>query len=332
MPELLALIAPQRSTQYADWVNALAIPELELSPLAGLIQQVAPLRLGGLDYLQLTLTDEPTAQQLAELGQLALTSAFFWRREGLGEAPGTLLQPIEVGFQPALPPEIVVTRRYRGKTNELFTQFLCTVCRGASAFAATPWRELRLFDPLSGGGTTLFIALVLGADAAGVEHDAQDVESTATFVEQFMRQQGIACRVRKERLRLVGGQRWEFLFGRDQGQRLVLAHGETGRSAELIVGFKPQLLVADLPYGIQHRGELVQLLREGLPVWGKLLPRGGAMALAWEASRFPRRELIGLVEGESGLRVLNDPPYQLLVHRVDRVIKRRDVLVARKED
>ena len=28
---------------------------------------------------------------------------------------------LESGFQPALPPDLVATRRYRGKTNELFT-------------------------------------------------------------------------------------------------------------------------------------------------------------------------------------------------------------------
>ena len=52
------------------------------------------------------------------------------------------------------------------------------------------------------------------------------------------------------------------------------------------------------------------------------------MALAWESKRFARAEMIALVESVSSLTVLNDPPYDALAHRVDRVIKERDVLVA----
>ena len=80
-----------------------------------------------------------------------------------------------------------MTRRYKGKTNELFTQFMCNLARYSSDFAAEPWASLRLFDPLAGGGTALFTALVLGADVAGVEKDSGDVESTAAFVEQYAR-------------------------------------------------------------------------------------------------------------------------------------------------
>jgi hypothetical protein len=56
------------------------------------------------------------------------------------------------------------------------------------------------------------------------------------------------------------------------------------------------------------------------------------MAMAWESTRFPRDEMIALVEVESGLTVLNDPPYDALAHRVDRVIKQRDVIVARRDN
>jgi hypothetical protein len=59
------------------------------------------------------------------------------------------------------------------------------------------------------------------------------------------------------------------------------------------------------------------------------LSEGGALVLAWESSRFPREEMINLVESASPLKVLNDAPYDQLAHRVDRVIKARDVLVAR---
>jgi hypothetical protein len=39
--------------------------------------------------------------------------------------------------------------------------------------------------------------------------------------------------------------------------------------------------------------------------------------------------MIAIVESVSPLTVLDDPPYNMLAHRVDRVIKQRDVLIAR---
>jgi hypothetical protein len=334
MTTLVAQIAPQRSTQYADLAHILAPHELRLSPLG---PHLAPgedairfVQLGGQEYLRIKLTAPPDEALLREMGMLAMTSAFFDFFEQIATQPGPFLRPIEARFTPALPPDLVMTRRYRGKTNELFTHFLCNVARHSSAFADQPWSALRLFDPLAGGGTTLFTALVLGADAAGVEKDAQDVESTATFVQQYAREEGIACTVKEERLKKVG-RRWWFTLGKERPQRLILASGDTARSDELMANVKkPHLIVADLPYGIQHHGELTGLLSEALPVWSQLLLPGGAMALAWESTRFPREEMVALVESVGALSVLNDPPYTLLAHRVDRVIKNRDVLIVRK--
>ena len=51
--------------------------------------------------------------------------------------------------------------------------------------------------------------------------------------------------------------------------------------------------------------------------------------MAWESTRFPRTDMIALVQAATPLTVLNEPPYDQLSHRVDRVIKNRDVLVAR---
>jgi len=168
-----------------------------------------------------------------------------------------------------------------------------------------------VFDPLAGGGTTLFTALVLGADAAGVEQNAQDVQTTAAFLAQFLREQRISHRQNEERLKGLG-QRWSFSIGKknaDQIQRCTLARGDTEQSVALLDGFKPHLIVADLPYGIQHHGQLTDLLANALPVWESLLPPSGTLALAWDATRFPRAEMRVHVESVSGLRVLTEPPY-----------------------
>jgi hypothetical protein len=325
---LLAQIAPQRSTQYADLATTLAPHELKLSSVGRIIKSIDVIALGGQTYCRCELAEEADKTQLRELGMLATTSAFFWHHEALGEHTGPFLKPIESGFDPYFPPEFVTTRRYKGKTNELFTHFLCNLAKFSSDFVDASWDTLRVFDPLSGGGTTLFTALMLGADVAGVEKNTKDVQSTASFIKQYVQAQKIACKVKEERLKKLG-KRWWFSLD-DASKQCVLTSGDTVKSAQLIAGFKkPHLIVTDLPYGIQHRGQLMDLLTEALPVWASLLTSGGAMALAWESTRFARNEMIALVESTGLLTVLNESPYDQLAHRVDRVIKLRDIVIVK---
>jgi hypothetical protein len=328
MTTLLAQIAPQRSTQYAELARVLAPCELQLAPLELQLDENPHVELGDQGYVQFELPQAPDPEQARELGMLSTTSAFFIRHEGLGNIPGPLLQPLETGFRPALPRELMMARRYRGKTNELFTHYLCNIARYSSALAHRPWESLRVFDPLAGGGTTLFAALMLGASVAGVERNQKDVQTTTAFVRQFTREQRIPCKETKARLKGVG-QRWTFTLGKERQQSCTIAQGDTADAHTLISGFRPHLIVGDLPYGIQHHGQLAALLENGLPAWEALLPTGGALVLAWESRRVPRMDMIDLIQSISHLVVLDEPPYDRMAHRVDRVIKRRDLIVAR---
>ncbi|NJN82911.1 MAG: site-specific DNA-methyltransferase, partial [Caldilineaceae bacterium] len=209
MTTLVAQIAPQRSTQYADLARHLAPLELQLSCLGATLSNLDLIELAGQSYLRFDLPSTPDADQLAELGSMAMTNAFFVYHPRIGDVDGPFLQPLANSFTPAFPPELAFTRRYRGKTNELFTHFLCNLARGGSGMADQPWSALRIFDPLAGGGTTLFTALMLGAEAVGVEQNQQDMASSATYLTQFMRERGIACKVKEERLKKLG-RRWSF--------------------------------------------------------------------------------------------------------------------------
>lgn len=329
MTTLLAQIAPQRSTQYAALARELAPPELQLSPLGPQLSGIEPVTFGEQAYLRCTLKQEPTPDQLHELGMLAMTSAYFLYYDRIGDVAGPLLRPLETGFEPALPPDLVATRRYRGKTNELFTHFLCNVARFSSAFAGQPWSNLFLLDPLMGGGTTLFTGLVLGAQVGGIEQDTEDVKSTAAFLSQYLQQERISHRMQPERLKKLG-LRWSFAIGKKASRQCLMVNGDTLQAPALLPGFKPHLIVADLPYGIQHQGQLTTLLTSALPVWVSMLRPGGALALAWDATRFPRTTMVETVSALAELAVYNTPPYDQLAHGVDRVIKARDVIVARR--
>jgi hypothetical protein len=326
---LLVQIAPQRSTQYSALASTLAPYELELSPVGEQLFSIEPVELGGQNYLKCHIDAKLDEEQIRELGQLAMGGACFLYHDQIGEIEGPFLHPLDTRFSPRFPSDLAATRRYQGKTNELFTQFMCNLARFSSDFVHKPWAELRVFDPLAGGGTTLFVAMVLGADVAGVEQNKTSAHSTAVFVKQYMQEQRIPCALEDERFKKMRARRWCFTLGKEPSTRCIIAKGEIDQSVQLISGFKrPHFIVADLPYGIQHKGGLNDLLTEALPIWDGLILPGGTLVFSWESTRFPRAEMTDLVESVSTLSVLNESPYDCLAHRVDRVIKNRDVIVA----
>src|SRR5437762_2383673 len=203
---------------------------------------------------------------------------------------------------------------------------------GATSEAYEFTGRLRILDPLAGGGTTLFLALSDGYDAFGIEQQKQDVDTTIVFLRQYLNSIHMPYKELDERGRRTG-RRYQFEIGRKGAtRRLVLAHGDTCDAnlhmQEIPGGPHMHAIVGDLPYGIQHFAEIAGMLSKALPVWESILLPGGTIALAWNATRIERRAMIDLVEQQTQLRIRNDPPYTQLVHTVDRVIKKRDILVA----
>ncbi|HTI13196.1 MAG TPA: hypothetical protein VL461_01325 [Dictyobacter sp.] len=334
--KLALKITPQRSTQYAHMTAALAAPELLASPLGPAIQDVQPIKLAGQEYLLLTADDTLITTSFAQhvFSLLGATSGVYEYFDQIASVPGPLLRPVEPLFTPFVPLEMAEARRYKGKTNETFTRVLLNVALFAGDYAERVGERLRVLDPLSGGGTTLFLALAYGYDAFGIEQGRQDVESTAVFVRQFLQGERISYKEIDEKGRRAG-RRYQFEVGRKGDIRhCVLVHGNSVEAQthlrEVVGGPRVHAVVGDLPYGIQHFAEIEALFREALPVWEQLLFPGGTIALSWNATRIAREEMVGLLRLHTGLQVLDEPPYTQLGHAVDRVIKRRDIIVGVK--
>jgi hypothetical protein len=330
MPTLAAKIAPQRSTQYAALASALAGPELRLSPLGGAIGEPREVTLAGQPYLLLDVPGGLTPAQEQALWQMGATSEFFWFYEEVGGVLGPFLQPLTPAWTPPFPPELVEARRYRGKTNELFSRVLINVARWAHSGAPTT-----LLDPLMGGGTFLFVALQLGLNALGIERGRADVESTDTFLGRFLQEARVRHTRRAERV--PGGRRTIYAIevpSLDRSLTAVLAHGDALEAPRLLGQLprtlRPDLVVADLPYGIQHAGELATLLTDGLAAWHEFAAPDAVLALAWDATQSARAEMVARVERAGRWEALRGGAWEQLAHPVDRAIKRRDVLVARR--
>jgi len=338
MEKLALKIRPQRSTQYANMTEKLAAPELLASPLGLAIKQIDPLTLAGQGYILVTLDEEcirslhPSLEDI--LPRLGATSEAYEFFEHIAEIEGPFLRPLETAFTPFVPLEMAEVRRYKGKTNEVFTHVLLNIAIFAGAYSNQFTGRLRVLDPLAGGGTTLFLALAAGYDAFGIEQQRQDVETTAVFVRQYLNSERIPCKELDERGRRAG-RRYQFEIGHKGSTReLVLAHGDACEAdrhmREVPGGPHMHAIVADLPYGIQHFGEIAGMLNKALPVWERMLLPGGRIALAWNATHVEPSALVESLERHPHLRVRNDPPYTQLTHTVDRVIKKRDIVVAVK--
>ena len=345
--KLALKIAPQHSTQYASMAATLAGPELLASPIASALREVKPVTMAGQSYLLANVGEAESAQMWDEmvpvvdshlldiLSHLAATSEMYEYFESIGAVQGPLLRPLEPHFTPYVPLEMAEARRYKGKTNELFTRVLLNLAIFAGAYSDQLTGRLRILDPLAGGGTTLFLALAYGYDAFGIEQNRQDVETTAVFVRQYLQGERIPFKEVDEHGRKAG-RRYLFEIGhKGQTRMLVLTHGDSAQAdlhlREVPAGPHMHAIVGDLPYGIQHFAEVAHLLEQALPAWKRVLLPGGTLALAWNATRIHRNEMVELMEHHSGLRVRNEPLYTQLEHAVDRVIKKRDILVAVKE-
>ena len=338
MRKLALKITPQRSTQYANMTEILAGPELLASPLGAAITQIEPVTFARQAYLLVSLDNESVSSQCLELEEilprLGATSEAYEFFERIGDVEGPFLRPLETTFVPFLPLEMAEIRRYKGKTNEVFTRVLINIAIFAGAFTNQYTGHLRILDPLAGGGTTLFLALSDGYDAFGIEHQKQDVDTSVVFLRQYLNSIHMPYKELDERGRRTG-RRYQFEIGRKGAtRRLVLAHGDTSDAnlhmQEVPGGPHMHAIVGDLPYGIQHFGEIAGMLSKALPIWESILLPGGTIALAWNATRIERSAMIDLVEQQTQLRIRNDPPYTQFVHTVDRVIKKRDILVAVK--
>jgi SAM-dependent methyltransferase len=321
-------IAPQHSTQYADMTRRLAAPELLASPAATSMTSVQNVQLGGADYLVADLLAGETPEGLMPiLTRLGATQGVFELLDG------PLLRPVEPTAVPHVPIEMAEARRYKGKTSEVFSRVLLNLALFGGAFADRLESRLRILDPLSGGGTTLFLALAAGYDAFGVEQDRRALETTVAFVREFCREERLSFSEVHEK----ANRRHRLEIGpRDDRRLLVVAQGDT-RTADVLLADVPggarfHAIAADLPYGIQHDGAANTLVAESAAAWERTLHPGGALALAWDATRLRREALAAAIESGSSLVVRDDEPYASFEHRVDRVIKRRDVIVAVKPE
>lgn len=256
-----------------------------------------------------------------------------------------LLQPLPLPRVEQLPSDLLTTLKYQGKTNEQFTALLLVLAAAAAGRTAQlADGTLRVLDPVAGRGTTLNQALAWGLSPVGVDLDVKDAGLYRAFLTTWLKQHRFKHRVDSGKLtvhRRALGARFTAEFARSKEeqkagrvQRVELFTADTAELGTFLKASSADVIVADLPYGVQHgsrAGKHLQrspldLLAAALPAWRQVLAPGGALALAINRHTAPPDEVRRVLD-EHGFEALETD--ERFRHRVDASID-RDVVLARR--
>lgn len=262
----------------------------------------------------------------------------------LGALEGDSLRLIQRQRYAYLPRELPQVLKYKGKTNADFTELLINCALSASDFTGS--REpLNVLDPLCGKGTTLFCALSRGFNAVGVERDDKALREADGYLERFLTMNRLKHKRQTGSQTLAGGGsaklvRFELSdtsehWRQGDTRTLTMLNADAARLSELVKRASAHLIVADMPYGVQHApgegGTMSTMTRLAVALASgcrRALMEGGAVALSFNTYTL-KREDIERAFTEAGLKVLSEPPYRDFSHWVEQAVN-RDALFARK--
>lgn len=344
MTEYALLLRPAANRVYTKGAAALGVAELTVlgaDVLRGALTSITPATIAGVEYVRFETAAPLDERQLAVVANHSCALALFELD------PESRLIPVELHPVAYLDDDLVTIPRYRGKTNEQFTKLLLNATLAASAHAADwPGRRLRLLDPVCGRGTTLTHALVYGFDADGVEIDRAAYDAFRTFFVTWLKDKRFKHRTETVPLRRdgkVSGRRFDVEFAStkeaykaDDVQRVRFLNDDTLTLAAHYTKPVFDVVVADLPYGVQHtnragpavsRRDPRELVDAALPGWVGAMKLAAAIGLSWNTKTLERSALVEMLRAH-GLDPRR-PDDEAFRHRVDHAIT-RDLVVAVK--
>ncbi len=321
--------------RYREAVSRLARCEL-LSVLNafGIETDISQVNLGGASFLCFDSRDLK-GPELSCLSRSGFFS-FFAAREG------PLLRPLD--FPPAgyFQEDLPEVLKYKGKTSVPFTRMMIN-----TALSLTPYHSssesVTVMDPLCGKATTCFCALQSGMNAVGLDADKKDISEAKSYFLRYLKYHQLKHSV-SERSETVAGRalpvsvirtadtKAHYLAG--ETRSLTLACGDASLAPALARGNPVHVIVADLPYGIQHAPQngakcesFLHLLDRVLPFWKSCLVSGGAIALSFNTFTLSTDQVRNALS-RAGFRPCEGASYINLSHEVEQAVT-RDVVFAR---
>lgn len=343
MPQYGILMFPSYNRVYFQSTKELSAAELEAANgrLLNPAQSIAHRTIAGVDYITFE-TDAPLApQDIRILSRLSFLYALFELRTGDIVA----LIPLKKDPQEYFEEDLNTILKYSGKTNEAFTKLMVNL--GWLLCDAFGNETIHLLDPLCGKGTTLFQGMICGFHTYGVEIDKSAVQQAVTFLTRYLKTKRYKHKLSESKMsennkKICDIYRFELARSKEdykEGRQLKTEfyRADTLHTAKFLKKNSIDILIGDLPYGVQHgsntpTGSFTRnpeiLLKEALPVWHKVLKPGAALILSWNTFMLKKATLADILR-TSGFEVYMDGPYSRFSHRVDQAII-RDLIAAKK--
>lgn len=329
-------LLPHPNFHYREALGRLGSAELACMMLSlGYPAAISQEEIGGVDFLSFECPELPPQK----LSLLAAHSSLLL----LCSREGALLRPLPAVRADYLPRELAEVLKYKGKTSAAFTRMLINCARAAAGLveAAAP---ITVLDPMCGRGTTAFCALEMGLNAVGMDTDRKGLQEAMSYFSRY-------CTLRRLKHALRQGSetcgREAIAFAQytladtkahyaaGDTRTLRFFQADAGLAGTLLRRGKADVLVTDLPYGVQHAPmagrkpeSFTQLMQRVLPSWRQALKQGGAMAVSFNTLTLSRATLAALVEA-AGFRIMEAYPYGPMEHFVEQAVM-RDVIVALK--
>jgi tRNA G10 N-methylase Trm11 len=237
--------------------------------------------------------------------------------------------------------------KYNGKTNEQFTRLMVNLAVSA---CNTNSRKITLLDPMCGKGTTLYEGLIRGYDVKGIEINGQWTKEIETYLIRFLKEGRYKHKAIRSKQSNAKGKKIADVFNitlaadkvdynDGKTQMFQLFNADTTMANILIKKKSCDMIVSDLPYGVQHKSKdnkglktsrsPLELIKVAIPAWNYAIKRNGSIVLSYNEFTMKYKD-IAQVLGENGFRVLDEHPYNDYLHRVNQSIN-RNLIVAVKE-
>lgn len=330
-------LTPHPNIRYRDAQCKLGQAELAcLLRALSLPEAVEPLSLGGATFLSFqadALTD-------AQLALLSTHSTSMMLCELL---PEQLLRPLTLPQTDYLPADVAEILKYKGKTSATFTRMMLNCARAASQFALSD-RPLTVLDPMCGKCTSGFVALQSGMNAVCLDVDRKDLKEAADFFSNYLQFHKLKHRLNQSSrtVQKTAVPVAEYLFADTKEhfaagntRTLTMMQGDSSLAGDLLKKQPADLLVCDLPYGVQHAPQagskadsFPRLMGRVLPAWYQALRKGGAIAVSFNTLTLRKETLISLM-ADAGFTPLTEAPYHDFAHFVEQAVN-RDFVVACK--
>lgn len=347
MTKYAILMNPGHNRVYFNATKKLAVSELNvaLSAMNFVCENIAITDICGIEYVTFAVDKTLEDRELKILGRLSFAYAVF---EVAGEENNISLRPVFSQSEKYLPDSMSSILKYTGKTNELFTRMMINVAL-MSAKQDINDANINLLDPIAGKGTTLYEALINGYNAYGVEIGDKPVAEAFAYVKKFLITEKVKHDSKSERVSGAGksfrAKRYTITLAKtkeEYKQSPKVWEMISGDSSHSDTYFRKNffdIIVGDLPYGVQHSNVTnenqssftrnpSELIRVCAKSWHTVLKEGGVIVLAWNSLLLSKQDFAKLLE-KVGFKVLTGGVYDEFEHRVDNSIL-RDIIVAIK--